>query len=146
MMNNLLSATVLAGLVGTAAWAPVPEPAPRSVASRPAPSVSADVAAGSPIVAVSNTLPSQHPPIPIVRGPRAVPAVAASPEARASQAESLPQTRSDRSSAQAAIEADGYSRVTVLGRSADGTWRAKAYRGTTEVQVTVDGAGRVSSE
>ena len=28
----------------------------------------------------------------------------------------------------------------------DGTWRAKAYRGTTEVQLTVDGTGKVSTD
>jgi hypothetical protein len=36
--------------------------------------------------------------------------------------------------------------VTVLGKASNGTWRAKAYRGTTEVQLTVDGTGRVSLE
>jgi hypothetical protein len=48
--------------------------------------------------------------------------------------------------AQAAIEADGYKRVRVLGKATDGTWRAKAYKGTSEVQLIVDGMGRVSAE
>ena len=50
----------------------------------------------------------------------------------------------DKKAAKAAIEADGYKRANVLGKGADGSWRAKAYRGSTEVQLTVDGTGRVS--
>jgi hypothetical protein len=50
----------------------------------------------------------------------------------------------DGAAAKAAIEACGYSEVSVLVPGADGTWRAKAYRGATEVQVTVDGTGKVS--
>jgi hypothetical protein len=34
----------------------------------------------------------------------------------------------------------------VLEKGSGGTWRAKAYRGTTEVRLTVDGTGRVSME
>jgi len=48
--------------------------------------------------------------------------------------------------ARATIEAGGYVSVTALGKGADGTWRAKAYRGKTEVQLTVDGMGRISTE
>ena len=143
MMNNLLGVIVVGGLVGTFVLAPTPEPALRSVASRPA---STDVATASPAVVASNTLASQHPPVPLVRSPRALPATAVSPEVRANQMEVQSQDRSDRTAAQAAIEADGYKGVTVLGKGTDGTWRAKAYRGKTEVQLTVDGAGRVSTE
>ena len=46
----------------------------------------------------------------------------------------------------AAVEADGYKRVSVLGKASNGMWRARAYRGTTEVQLTVDGTGRVSAD
>ena len=53
---------------------------------------------------------------------------------------------SDLGTAKAAIEADGYKRVSVIGRQGNGSWRAKAYRGQTEVLLTVDGAGRVSLE
>jgi hypothetical protein len=34
----------------------------------------------------------------------------------------------------------------VLGKASNGIWRAKAYRGATEVRLTVDGTGRVSME
>ena len=143
MMKALLSVTVLVALVATFAFAPTAEPMPRSVASRPTPS---DVAAVPPVIAASYALPSQQPPVPLVRTQRALPATATSPEARPNQAEVQLQDGSDRTAAKTAIEADGYKGVTVLGKKADGTWRAKAYRGKTEVQVTVDGTGRVSAE
>ena len=52
----------------------------------------------------------------------------------------------DGAAAKAAIEACGYSEVSMLDSGTDGTWRAKAYQGATEVRVTVDGAGRVSAD
>ena len=52
----------------------------------------------------------------------------------------------DSAAAKAAIEACGYSEVSILDSGTDGTWRAKAYQGATEVRVTVDGAGRVSAD
>jgi hypothetical protein len=61
---------------------------------------------------------------------------------------SAPQSRSDtsRSAATAFIEADGYKSVRILSKSKDGIWHAKALRGTTEVQVTVDAQGNVSAD
>lgn len=50
----------------------------------------------------------------------------------------------DSAAVKAAIEASGYSEVGVLTPRTDGTWRATAYRGATEVQVIVDGTGKVS--
>lgn len=52
----------------------------------------------------------------------------------------------DSAAVKAAIEAYGYSEVSALAPGADGTWRAKAYRGATEVRLTVDGTGRVSTD
>jgi hypothetical protein len=52
----------------------------------------------------------------------------------------------DMRTAKAAIERDGYKRVTLLGKAGNGSWRAKGYRGSTEVLLTVDGAGRVSMD
>lgn len=95
MMNNLFNAIVIAVLVGTVVMAPLPQPSPPSVASRPT-------------------------------------ATEANPSAI------------DSAAAKAAIEACGYSEVSMLVPGTDGTWRAKAYRGATEVQVTVDGTGKVS--
>ena len=50
----------------------------------------------------------------------------------------------DRTAARAAAELDGYRRVSIVGKASSGAWRVKAYRGTTEVLLTVDGTGRVS--
>jgi|EndMetStandDraft_2_1072991.scaffolds.fasta_scaffold824346_1 hypothetical protein len=50
----------------------------------------------------------------------------------------------DSAAAKAAIEACGYSEVSLLASGTDGTWRAKAYRGAEEVRLTVNGAGKVS--
>jgi hypothetical protein len=49
----------------------------------------------------------------------------------------------DDTAAKAAIEASGYREVSGLTKAADGTWRAKAYFGTAEIQLVVDAKGRV---
>jgi len=48
--------------------------------------------------------------------------------------------------AKAAIEADGYKGVTALRKAENGTWRAKAMRGKTEVMLTVDASGSVAAD
>jgi hypothetical protein len=58
---------------------------------------------------------------------------------------SAPSDRSGESAARAAIEADGYKGVQVLRRGDNGVWHAKAFRGQTEVQLTVDGRGSVTT-
>jgi hypothetical protein len=52
----------------------------------------------------------------------------------------------DSKAAKTAVEADGYKRVTVLGKGPNGAWRAKGYRGTTEVQLIVDSTGQVTMD
>lgn len=52
----------------------------------------------------------------------------------------------DKKAAKLAVEMDGYKRVTIVGRTSSGAWRAKAYRGATEVLLVVDGTGRVSTD
>lgn len=48
--------------------------------------------------------------------------------------------------AKAAIEADGYKGVTMVRKGDNGTWRAKAMRGKTEVMLTVDASGAVAAD
>lgn len=48
--------------------------------------------------------------------------------------------------AKAAIEQDGYRNVRGLGKTADGVWRGRAMRGSTEISVTVDANGNVSAD
>jgi len=50
------------------------------------------------------------------------------------------------SAAKAAIEADGYRGVRILQKTADGGWRARAQRGTTEVSLSVNFRGDVSAD
>jgi hypothetical protein len=52
----------------------------------------------------------------------------------------------DRGAAKVAAEQDGYKRVSIVGKASNGAWRAKGFRGTTEVLLTVDGTGRVSMD
>jgi hypothetical protein len=52
----------------------------------------------------------------------------------------------DRRAAKVAAEMDGYRRVSIIGKAGSGAWRVKAYRGTTEVLLTIDGTGRVSMD
>jgi hypothetical protein len=91
-------------------------------------------------------LQARRSPVPLVRNSPALPAGETLPDAPAPDPEAQVQDELDKRAAQAAIEADGYKRVSVLGKGADGSWRAKAHRGSTEVQLTVDGTGRVTLE
>ena len=140
MTNQLLSLLVMGALVGTFASAPMPEPAsaPQSLASRP---TASGPAVDHRAVAGPGALQPHQPPIPLVRNIAALPTPATSLDL-----EVLAQDKLDVAAARAAIEADGYRRVSGLGKGIDGAWHAKAYRGTTEVQLTVDGTGRVSIE
>ena len=140
MANNFLILGTLAafGWVFVNGPPPPTEPADRSSASR--------VAAADPsktAYASGPVLEARQAAVPLVRNfrpspdapPFAAPAVDTQQQAQADQ---------DRKAAKAAVEADGYKRVTVLGKASNGAWRAKGYRGSTEVLLTVDGTGRVS--
>jgi len=92
-------------------------------------------------------LEARQAPVPLVRNVRprsdALPSAAA---AAAVDPQQLAQDDLDRKAAKAAIDADGYKRVTLLGKGSNGGWRAKGFRGTTEVLLTVDGTGRVAMD
>jgi hypothetical protein len=85
-------------------------------------------------------------PIPTVEPPLPPSNATDEPEPAVSPTEPPPRAELTGAAAKAAVEADGYKRVTVLERKSNGTWRVKAYRGATEVVVTVDGAGAVTTE
>jgi hypothetical protein len=57
-----------------------------------------------------------------------------------------PQGKFDSDAARLAAEADGYKRVSIVGKASNGAWRVKGYRGATEVLLAVDDTGRVSME
>ena len=141
MTNNVLTLAVLVSLGWT--FANAPAPVSRALAPQ---AMTPDSAVASPAIAASRFLEAHQPPVPLVRNVRNLPTTATPPEVAVPDAETKAQDNLDERAAKAAIEADGYKRVSLLGKSVNGTWRAKAYRGTTDVQLTVDATGRVSAD
>jgi hypothetical protein len=100
----------------------------------------------------SPTIANVRPPVPVLLGARAsvvphqveaVGEVVAEPQ-KMDEPEKMDEL--EKRAAQIAAEMDGYKLVTILGKASNGAWRVKAYRGATEVQLIVDGTGRVSLE
>jgi len=107
----------------------------RAIDMRPAP---------VPLVRKVTTTPWS--PLPTVEVAPRLPTAAVEPTGGASAAELPARDELTGTAAKAAVESDGYKRVTVLGPGPNGTWRVKGYRGDTEIVVTVDGAGTVTME
>ena len=86
-------------------------------------------------------------PVPVLFSPRRefVPAVAAASTPSLTNADAAAPGNIAETAAKAAIEADGYKGVRALARGSDGTWKAIALRGKTEVSLTVDPTGSVSA-
>ena len=101
----------------------------------------------APVPLVREIMTTPRPPVPTLE-PASRPPTAAEPTAGAGAEEEPPAHDAllAEGAAKAAVEADGYKRVTVLGRGPSGTWRVKAYRGDTELVVKVDGTGSVTME
>jgi hypothetical protein len=98
---------------------------------------------------ITPTLVARQAPVPMHLAPRVPIAVKETPPQEANGTETaLPETIRGISdaNARAAIEADGYKRVRVISKSEDGTWRARAFRGSTEVALRVDPQGNVMAE
>jgi len=175
MRRGLIALALVTATAGVAAANILPAPAPRAASStagvampaRPAaPAVAqADKAAlpssalpvparragDSPAPAApspaARTLEGRQAPVPFLLAakPAYVPAVAPEPAADRNAAKEEMKD-SNEGAAKAAIEADGYKGVRGLTRAGNGTWRGRALRGTTEIQVTVDAQGRVSAD
>ena len=144
MTNNyLLSLIALAALAWAFVDPPATEPQLRGDASRGATS---DTASAPHATSELNLLEARRPPIPLMRKVKAPATIVTTPEVAMADADVKMPDNSGIGTAKAAIEADGYKRVNVIGKQGNGTWRAKAYRGQTEVQLTVDETGRVSLE
>jgi hypothetical protein len=116
------------------------------VARDPAPLSVAPPAASAPVVKKA-PFEARRAPVPLLMKPRPTiePAIF---DADAVGPEVPPKFGggSGESAAKAAIEADGYKGAKVVRQAENGIWYAKAMRGTTEVSLTVDAAGRVSLE
>ena len=95
--------------------------------------------------AASPVLQARRAPVPLVRNFRR-PTEARPPGAATTETQQPVQDDLDKRAAKAAVEADGYKRVTVIAKAGSGAWRAKGFRGATEVLLTVDGTGRVSMD
>ena len=143
MANNFLILGTLTGFGWLFVNGPLPstEPEVRSSEAR----VAAAGSSKAEYLAKPLALEARQAPVPLVRNfrPRAeAPPLAAPPVDAQQQA----QDALDGKAAKAAVEADGYKRVTIVGKASNGAWRAKGFRGTTEVQLTVDGTGRVTMD
>ena len=90
----------------------------------------------------SPALEMRREPVPLVRNSRPSPIWPPS-EFSVAAAEQQAQDDLDQRAAKTAAEIDGYKRVSILGKASNGAWRAKGYRGTTEVLLSVDGTGKV---
>ncbi len=147
MLNNLFNAIALVALIGAAFLAPAPESLPvASPGAKPGSAVGSVSHASVPVSTASSELRAQQQPVPVVRSAPARPAAVASDELAQSEGKTPSHGGLDRAAAKVAIEADGYKSVRIVDKAANGTWRAKAYRGTTEIVVVVDEAGRVLTE
>ena len=147
MANNFL----LLGLSGAVIWALIngspsvvpreQQPASQTVGA--APYVLPQVSAGR-----RSVLETRRAPVPLVRNVQHSFAPLALPSSDAAVVVTEQQAQDDleRKAAKEAIEMDGYKRVSIVGKASNGAWRAKGYRGVTEVLLTVDGTGRVSSD
>ena len=147
-MNNFLALGALVASGWAISNALPPKPVAGPDASRST-TIAAPVISSQTIVG-RNVLEARRAPVPLVRTmqpstltPTPVEALTPSSEQKA-QDEQKVQDDLDRKAAKAAVEADGYKRATLIGKASNGSWRAKAYRGATEVWLTVDGTGRVS--
>jgi hypothetical protein len=109
----------------------------------------------SPEVPRKASVDVRQPPVPLRVAPRipvALPTADTS-EAYAKGEAGVPTTskskptdnKSGESAARAAIEADGYKGVEVLHKGDNDLWHAKALRGGTEILLTVDSKGTVTT-
>jgi hypothetical protein len=117
-----------------AAMPPAPAPVPTARTAAPVPT--------------ARTATITRPPVPLLLSPR--PAIT-----KAESETTLPETAASDTSqanpqsdsfAKAAIEQDGYKGVRGITKGPNGSWRATAMRGTTEVILRVDANGNVSAQ
>ena len=144
----VLASSALAAAVATAhVAAPLPEGTSfRTVVSK---AEAAPVPAAAPVnVQPKSTFEAKQAPVPLLARERAAWAGAPVLEAAApNSATAAPAVANEEGNrfAKGAIEADGYKGVRDITPGPDGSFRARAMRGRTEVTITVDREGRVSA-
>lgn len=145
-----LAATVLVATVAAAHVAvPLPDGTPRGSAKAATGTMQPVQASAGQLSPVKPAIvETRQAPVPILvreRPPVVLPAVETA--SATVPAPSVPTVDSEANSfAKGAIEADGYKFVKNITQGPDGTWRARALRGKTEVVLTVDREGRVSAD
>jgi hypothetical protein len=152
----LLAVSTMAGIAG----AQMMKPTPVASAPMPAKNEYSPQARQDPVkqevapARIPATLVATRAPVPMQLAPRIPIATRETSEAdkarpEANRLETAPTEAAEGlsdSSVRAAIEADGYKRVKVLSKSENGTWRALALRGKTEVALRVDAQGNVMAD
>ncbi len=143
--TTVLMATVAAAHIA----APLPDGTPRGAAKAATGTVqTVQTSTGQLPSAKPALVETKQAPVPILvreRPPVALPAVETASATGMSPL--TPMVDGEASGfAKGAIEADGYRFVKNITPGPDGTWRARALRGKTEVVLTVDREGRVSAD
>jgi len=142
------SSVLLAAVVGAHIVAPLPDGAPFQGSAKAATASDTTAITSPPIGDTSAAKPLvevRQAPVPLLIRDRP-PAVLAQPVETTMAAVPPVGELEGGNFAKSAIEADGYKAVKNLTAGPDGTWRARALRGKTEVVLTVDRTGRVSAD
>lgn len=141
------SVVLLAGVAGAHMVAPLPDDMPFGSSAKAA---TASVSQASIAPVAKSFVEVRQAPVPLQMRER--PPVISSPELETASAtpvaaQTLGAGEGEGGGfAKSAIEADGYKAVKNITPGPDGTWRARALRGKTEVVLTVDRDGRVSAD
>lgn len=149
MKHGLIILPLLAITAGVASAQMLQSPAPSpAMASAPASAQAELPPSPRPEAAptrIAQTMVARQAPVPMLltnRPPALAPgATGADPATTDSAIRHFSET-----DAKAAIEADGYKKPRIVNKGADGSWRARALRGTVEVSLRVDAQGNVSGE
>lgn len=141
VMAGVASAEMLRPPAAPAATPPVTTSAPATAKAELAPPTRPEAAPAR----IAQTMLARQAPVPMVLLNRPPALVAVSAGADVVTAEPTVRQLSE-ANARAAIEADGYKRPRLVNKGANGTWHARALRGTTEVSLRVDPQGNVTGE
>ena len=147
----LASAVLLAAVAAAHVMAPMPEGGPLQASAKAATPVDPAPAAARPVADMRVSRPlidARQAPVPLQmreRPPVVLPAGLEPASVTTASMAPSPDVEGG-SFARSAIEADGYKSVKNIVAGPDGTWRARALRGRTEVTLTVDQEGRVSAD
>lgn len=140
----LASTVLLAGVASAHVFAPLPD----GTGIRASAKAASTGQIQSAQLSTKPVVETRQAPVPLVMRERPPVVLPPALETVAAKTPSLSTTSDGEGGnfAKGAIEADGYKFVKTIAPGPDGTWRARALRGKTEVVVTVDREGRVSAD